>query len=469
MDGKQWENRVVEGRFHLRQYLGGSGHSAVYLTESGEATPRKAAIKLVPADMARADAWMLRREFANRLSHPGLLSIYQFGTCRIDGAGLVYAVMEPGDEDLSQVIPTRPLTPVEAREMLLAVVEILEYVHSQGFVHGRLIPANIMAAGDRVKISSDGLLRAGESSGDLWVPDAGDPPESRGALTPAGDVWWLGMLLVEALTQRAPVWDRGGARDPAVPEALAAPFREIARRALRSDPRLRCSLKDFSLGLQPGRVEAEAHPRTAVPAAAAKPAAASASRPVARKRQYVLPLAGAILAGVLAAGAILAGLRWAGSRRPAESQPAVAPAPVAATVKPETVPAVARKPAAPAPTPARPAPTPAAPAPTPAPPTPRAAPPASGPASGDVVERFVPHAEYLETIHGAVSVRVRVKLDSSGAVVAAELDSRPSSPYFERLSVEAARRWKFKPPGGAGSTRLVRFEYHRDGCVASAE
>ena len=83
MEWKQWEGRVIDGDFHLRQYLGGSAHSAVFLTEYGQGTPQKAVIKLIPADSGKAHAWMLRRELAARLSHPGLLSIVHFGTCQL--------------------------------------------------------------------------------------------------------------------------------------------------------------------------------------------------------------------------------------------------------------------------------------------------------------------------------------------------------------------------------------------------
>jgi len=531
---KQWEGRVIEGRFHLRQYLGGSPHSAVFGTEFGEEAPRKAAIKLVAADSGKADAWVLRRELAARLSHPGLLSILQFGTCRIDDAVFAYAVMEPSDEDLSQVIPTRPLTAVEARELLLAVAEILAYVHAEGFVHGRLTPANLMAAGDRIKISSDGLLRAGESSGDLWAPDANDPPESRAGVTPAGDVWWLGMTLVEALTQRAPAWDRTRGEDPAVPETLGEPFRGIARRCLRPDPRLRCSLAEVSLALQPNRPAPPARSRVVRAVPAAKPAAPAAGK----KRKYLLPVAASVLAGVVATGAILTGLRLMSPSPGTGSHP---PEPAAAQGKPGTAPAApmagevapgggaAAGAGSPAPIAGEAAPsggqaagagastpladesapraggaTPAAPvpiAPEAAPgggkaahagastppanePAPRAgggtpaapaALPSAGGSAGDVVARSLPEVppQILATIRGSVTVSVRVRIGGSGDVVDAALDSRPGSRYFDRVSLEAARRWKFKsasdgqgPEGGV--TRLVRFEFRRQGCVASS-
>jgi TonB family protein len=481
LERKQWEGRVIDGRFLLRQYLGGSPHSAVFGTEYGEEAPRKAVIKLVPDDLGRADAWVLRRELAARLSHPGLLSILQSGTCRIDDEVCAYVVMEPSDEDLSQVIPTRPLTANEASEFLLAVVEILTYLHAHGFVHGRLTPANIMAAGDRIKISSDGLLRAGESSDDLWAPNSNDPPESRAGTTPAGDVWWLGMTAVEALTQRTPAWNPAGTGDPAVPETMAAPFREIARRCLRTDPRMRCSLADILQALQPQRTAPQALPHVAGAVKTAKPAALAAGK----KRNYLLPVAGAVVAGVVATGAILMGLRWGSSSSGTASRPPAAAEPAAAQVNPGTVPVAPVAPeAAPvdggktldasaaAPTPVAGEAVPVAGGGTPEAGALAPAAPAPGGAStaGDVVARSVPEVprDILGTIRGVFTVSVRVRVDQSGTVVDAALDSRPGSRYFDRVSLEAARRWKFNPASDGGFTRLVRFEYRNDGCTASS-
>ncbi|MGA2272041.1 MAG: TonB family protein [Bryobacteraceae bacterium] len=466
MEWKQWEGRVIDGDFHLRQYLGGSAHSAVFLTEYGQGTPQKAVIKLIPADSGKAHAWMLRRELAARLSHPGLLSIVHFGTCQLDGTGLVYVVMEHAEEDLSQVIPIRPLAPPEAREMLVAVQETLAYVHANGFVHGCLTPTNIMAAGDRIKISSDGLLRIGESSDDLWERNPNGAPESRDGIAPAGDVWSLGMMLVEALTQRAPAWDPAGTCDPVVPEHLETPFLDIARRCLRSDPRSRCSLEEIALALQPASSAPHARPGVAETVPVTKPAVHKAER----KRQYLFPVAAVAILGVLIfTGVILMhALRSPGTepRRPEPSGQA------AVQEKPETVPAapVAKEVAAPSGGKTSDALTLV--------PTP----PASGPATdnsaerppaADVVDRFVPEVppQILGTIRGRVTVNVKVSVDRSGSVVDAELESRAGSKYFDRMALQAARRWRFRPASDAGndgeSTRRLRFEFRTDGCVAS--
>ena len=51
---KSWEGRVVDGKFRLRQYLGCSDHSAVFLTETPAPRPVEAAIPL-PLDLPPAD------------------------------------------------------------------------------------------------------------------------------------------------------------------------------------------------------------------------------------------------------------------------------------------------------------------------------------------------------------------------------------------------------------------------------
>lgn len=472
MEWKQWEGHVVDGKFHLHQYVGGSAHSAVFLTEYGAAATRRAAIKLVPADSGKANAWLLRRELAARLSHPGLLPILAFGDCQLAGTDLVYAVMDLAEEDLSQVIPVRPLDAAEVGEILDTVVETLGYLHAEGFVHGSLTPANILAVGDWIKLASDGLLRMGEPVDDLWAPAANGAPEGRSGMTPAGDVWLVGMLLVEALTQRPAEWDGNPATDPAVPERLPAPFFDIARRSLRADPRQRCSMEDIVRILHPSAMAPR--PGTAI---AAKPVAKPAASKTAGWGQYLLAAAaaGVLLAVVVFTGALLTGahvLRPApAAAAPPQVTVAAAPAvveekptPFAATPAPQQAAAsVAVRPdAAPASTRQAEAPAPAA------------IDSAAKPAPDDVVDRVTPEVprEILATIRGLVKVSVRVRVDQSGSVVDAELDSAAESKYFNRVALDAARRWKFKPAASpensAQSARLLRFECRTDACQAFA-
>src|SRR6266566_464270 len=150
--GKTWEGRNIDGKFPLRRWLGGSEHSAVFLTElPGQAT-QKAAIKLIAADGAEADRQLSRWRAAARLSHPNLIRIFDAGRCRLDGMPLLYLVMEYAEEDLSQIVPQRPLVFGEANDMLPPLLDALSYLHSKGFVHGRIKPSNVLAVGDQLKL-----------------------------------------------------------------------------------------------------------------------------------------------------------------------------------------------------------------------------------------------------------------------------------------------------------------------------
>jgi hypothetical protein len=95
---KTWEGRVVDGKFPLRHLLGGSDHSAVFLTERPGHGSKKFALKLIPADAGDADRQLVRWRTAAQLSHPHVIPIYETGRC---GLTLLYIVTEYAEEDLS--------------------------------------------------------------------------------------------------------------------------------------------------------------------------------------------------------------------------------------------------------------------------------------------------------------------------------------------------------------------------------
>lgn len=273
---KQWVGQIVDGIYPLLEWLGGSDHSAVFLTEYKAAAAPKAAIKLVAADET-ADLRLASWELATNLTHRNLLRVFATGRCFLAGNDLLYSVIELADENLSEVVPQRALRPDETRQMLCPVLDALEYLHGKGFVHGDLKPANILASGDDLKISTDTIVRAGEAQAPWKKSGPYDAPEAiSGALTPAADVWALGNTLVEVMTQHLPDWQPGPNREPVVPVDMPAPFQEIARLCLRLEPQRRASIADIA---------ARMNPRVAVASAAAAtvsaiPAATAAREPV---------------------------------------------------------------------------------------------------------------------------------------------------------------------------------------------
>ena len=442
---KRWEGQVVNGALPLLRYLGGSEHSAVFLTERVGGAPRKAAIKIIPAT-ADGEEQLLRWKQSAKLAHPSLIRLFEAGRCELEGTALLYVVMEYAEEDLSQIVPDRSLTGTEAQQMLPPVLKALAYLHRSGLVHGRIKPSNIMAAGDQVKVSSDSLRAAGEPIGRSGQLGVYDPPEAAsGKLAPSADVWALGVTLAEVLTQRLPAWNRAQATPPKLPEGIAEPFRAIVSRCLQMDPRQRATVGEIAAQMEPSRpkIEKAAMPVSAIPEGKGKFG----------KWPYILALAVAVVIVLI----LMSGRGKPGSTPPAqlsEVQPQQAgpastplPEPSRATSKPKPSPATRTK--------------------TPSADASGGKASAEGVVKGTVAQQVLPRVSpsARDTIEGKIRVGVRVEVDSSGNVTGATLVTRGPSKYFARVALEAARNWKFTPAQVRGqavaSQWTLRFGFRR--------
>src|SRR5215469_6476892 len=243
---KSWEGRVVEGKFPLRQWLGGSDHSVVFLTESANLPSQKIAIKLIPVEAGKTEAHLSRLLLTKKLSHPHLLRTYESGSCRVEGSQFIYVLMECADDDLSQILPERPLEPKEVSDLLPPVLDALSYLHKNGFVHGRVKPSNVLAVGDQLKLSSDQVTPVGQQDGQHRRRDVYDAPETAaGIVSPAGDVWSVGVTLVAALTQNVTLAEAASPNDRDLPETVPQPFRSIVQNCLHLDPNRRGSIREI--------------------------------------------------------------------------------------------------------------------------------------------------------------------------------------------------------------------------------
>lgn len=421
---KNWEGRVADGKFPLRQWLGGSDHSAVFLTERTGAEPQKAAIKLIPAD-SREAAQLSRWADAAKLSHPHLIRLFEYGCCQIDETRLLYVVMEYAEENLAEILPLRPLSAAEASQMLRPAAEALDYLHRSGFVHGRIKPSNIMAVGDQLKISADRLCKSGER-GDARTPSVYDAPELvMAGPSPAADIWSLGATLLAVLTQNEPNL-KNLAREPVVvPETVSQAIREIARRCLQIDPQQRCTASDILNRLQPQA----SRPPVPVSAGAVE-TRTSESR---SKRWIAVSIAAAALVLVV----------WVGNKF-ISHQPSVPAAEVSPT-KSQDIPAEQ----------------------SPAPFAGKAQPAPTGTARGSVLHQVMPDVSQnaQNTIQGRLKVVVDVSVDASGNVSDAKFVSRGPSTYFANRALAAARAWKFNPPQvngrAAPSEWVLRFQFRK--------
>lgn len=520
------QGEVADGKYPLLRYLGGSDHSSVFLTRHGNVHPGEAAIKLLPARPGNAAAQLSLWRLAQNLSHQHLIRILDMGRCQMGNAPMLYVVTELAGENLGEIVPQRPLSAEEARDVLASVLDALAFMHSRGFVHGHIKPSNIMAVGEQLKLSSDGIFRLGDAVEHNGATSIYDPPEgSRSGASTAGDIWALGVMLVEVLTQEPPEWNPSDRRDPVPPETMPPPFPEIVRHCLRRDPKSRWSAATIQAHV-PRTVTAPVRPAVMVPEVEREESPVDARRCTAWGVALVILLA-TILAGVKLVG------RHAGapasqtaapatqnklkpepartlsppaSIRHAEATPAAeartpervapkepaavpkrvasTPAPMPARVSPPVV-AAAKRPSAPpsaasstkssSVAPSSATPSSAVLATTVAPEGAAARASAKGSIPGRVLDRVMPDVpkKASNTIWGTVRVGVKVQVDRSGNVTQAELQSGGPSRYFARLSLDAAREWRFAPPmqdgKGVASVWLLHFGYTNKGMSVEPE
>jgi TonB family protein len=505
---KRWPGQTVNGEFQLREYLGGSAHGAVYLTDYDH---QPAAIHLVSESSPDKERQLASWQLATELSHPNLTRIFQVGLCQIDDVKLFYAVMEFADENLGQILTQRALTSEETTQTLNPTLGALAYLHGRGLVHGGINPANIMASGDQIKLSSSCLGRAGEPIRD---PGNYDPPEALSSS--AGDVWSLGMTLVEVLTQRLPSWHRNAQGDPDIPETLPAPLLDVARHCLRREASRRWSAQEIAEHLDPSTVHPapqkqvetvavaepmpprpeQAPPRLkqTPPVTPKRPAAASQSvttvvraKQAARgsatpkKNRYVAPVV--ILLLVLTGFAGVKFLNRSSNsdiqalreiEKPSESvtqPPQTPPQPAASAIAPESD-TNAATPSATTPS-EQPKPSSLRASETLAPIRPKKAPDAStaGAADAAVIRQVLPDVlpRAQRSIRGTVRVGIKVTVNESGEVADAMIESTGPSRYFSNLALQAARQWKFAPGGNVAGTWILRFDFTADGVKASAK
>ena len=471
----KWQSEVINGLYPLRRLLSGSDHSAVFLTDCKAQGIADAAIKMVPAErvtLALLSHWRMAVE----LSHPHLIRLLDTGLCQLEGRQFLFVVMEHAEQTLAQVLPSRALTAAEAQELLVPTLDALAFLHSKKLVQGQLKPANILVVGDQLKLATDTVRPSGEPRASLDERSAYDPPEATSSrLSPAGDMWALGITLVEALTQRLPARSDDRSLVVGLPTSLPRALAQSVQRCLSHDPTSRPTSAELY---------AEFKGAAQMPSAILAPETVERERPAGAAPAQQLPKRRSLGTAVLVAGLlVLFAATWAGwqlfqkhpNSRPSAAStvqpgsPKSARTPAAASHSPQT-PA-----SAPAGTSARPASTkPKESAPAPA----RSiAPPSDLPTaaaanlSSPALHEEIPSVprSARATIHGHVKVAVLVIVDASGNVIDALMENPGPSSYFARLAKEASRKWKFPPADNQDSRQwLLRFEFGRGGTTARA-
>ncbi|GID96136.1 hypothetical protein Adi01nite_55480 [Amorphoplanes digitatis] len=291
---------------------------------------RAVAVKVLSPQLATDSLFRdrLRQEAlaAARLCHPHITGIFDFGESPLDeNLTVPYVVMELNDgESVSVRLHRQGSLPWrEAVIMVAEVASALASAHARGVVHRDVTPANVMLTGTGAKVVDFGISaligqRDAAADGSLLGTPAYLAPErlSGSPVSPATDVYALGLLLYRTLTGRFP-WPAGNTTEalrahlfadpepvPSLP-GLPPEVADLCRRCLAKEPGQRPDAAEVAVtlaalvGMQPiipPVAAREATPRPS-PRPVPRPSPHPAPRPAPRRATGSPPRAASRRAG----------------------------------------------------------------------------------------------------------------------------------------------------------------------------
>lgn len=208
------------GKYQVLEKIGDGGMAEVYRAFHSSLN-REVAIKFIRPDYSLDDRFCTRFErearIAASLTHPNIVRIFDYGLYE----GRSYLVMEyiPGltlKEYLKRSYASGvSLTLDEIVTIVTQVGDALTYIHRAGIIHRDIKPENILITNEgRVCLSDFGVARIAGAANEQTASGAilGTPaymsPEhilsDSSALSPASDLYSLGIILYEILTGSPP-------------------------------------------------------------------------------------------------------------------------------------------------------------------------------------------------------------------------------------------------------------------------
>ncbi|MCL8027175.1 serine/threonine-protein kinase [Nocardioides bruguierae] len=260
---------TLAGRYRLERLIGSGGAADVHRA-TDLVLDRAVAVKVLRAGTtALEDDTTARARFDSearllaRLSDPGLVAVLDAGTDETGGDRRPFLVLELVEGgSLSDLVARGPLDPEAVARIGSSVAGGLAACHTADVVHRDVKPANVLIdrAGHakltdlgiaRLLDDTDGHTRTGTTIGTAAYLA---PEQARGdQVTPAADVYSLGLVLLEALTatRAFPGTPAESAiarlsRDPVVPDDLPDGWAPLLREATSADPAARPTAADLA-------------------------------------------------------------------------------------------------------------------------------------------------------------------------------------------------------------------------------
>jgi len=219
--------RTIVDRYRLDKLIGRGGMGAVYEANDVRLN-RKVAVKILSGQLFGNSAALRRFEreaqTSARLTHPNIITVYDYGVLSTEGAYLVMELVT--GETLGAVLKRRRrVQSANAANWLEQVLNAVGAAHSAGVIHRDLKPDNIFITGtdNQIKILDFGLAKLqqvneGDDSGNSAMTNPGAVMGTFGYMSPEQlsgrevdhrtDLFSIGVIAVEMITGRRPFGGR---------------------------------------------------------------------------------------------------------------------------------------------------------------------------------------------------------------------------------------------------------------------
>ncbi|MBI4204954.1 MAG: serine/threonine protein kinase [Betaproteobacteria bacterium] len=203
------------GKYQVTEVLGKGAMGVVYKAFDPHIR-RVVAIKTIRKELVEDDSTgqMIARfkneaQAAGRLSHPGVVSVYEYG----ENDALSYIAMEyvQGNPLREYFNRNTRFEESDIVSIMVQLLDALEYSHEQGVIHRDIKPANIIImTNGKLKIADFGIARIDESNltqigAVMGTPGYMAPEQYSGEIVDwRADLFSAGVVLYQLLTGRKP-------------------------------------------------------------------------------------------------------------------------------------------------------------------------------------------------------------------------------------------------------------------------